>query len=126
LNFGQRLAESLYEPWLSFAAAASMTLGAFAGEWPQWRGPNRDGISAEKVNVTALGAGAKILWRASVGTGFSSIVSSHWRIYTTGNVSNQDTVWCLDAAQGKPIWRYTYPAQLGPNIIRGVRGRRPQ
>ena len=43
-------------------------------DWPQFRGPNRDGISKETAwNPKALEGGAKVLWKASVGAGWSSM-----------------------------------------------------
>ena len=55
-------------------------------DWRNYRGPNHDGISAEtnwKANWGA--AGPKKLWTKSIGVGFSSIVVSNARAYTTGN-----------------------------------------
>ena len=45
--------------------------------------------------------GPTIAWKASVGTGFSSVTVADGRLYTMGNRSNIDTVYCLDAVTGK-------------------------
>jgi outer membrane protein assembly factor BamB len=97
----------------------------FAADWPQWRGPERDGVSSEKVSTTWLADGPKVLWRASVGTGFSSISVSEGRMYTMGNTNNQDTVWCFEAGNGKTLWQHTYTAQLGPQWYEGGPGATP-
>ena len=99
--------------------------GASAADWPQWRGASRNGISSERVNATWPAAGPKVLWRASVGTGFSSISVSQGRAYTLGNAANQDTVWCFDAVSGKELWKYSYSSQLGPQYYEGGPGSTP-
>jgi outer membrane protein assembly factor BamB len=99
--------------------------GAFAADWPQWRGPQRNGISAERVNLGWPAAGPKVLWRASVGTGFSSVSINQGRAYTLGNTANEDTVWCFDALSGKELWKHSYPSPLGPQYYEGGPGSTP-
>jgi outer membrane protein assembly factor BamB len=111
---------------LLWMAAAGLVAGNLtAGDWPQWRGPDRNGISTEKVNAVWPAEGPRVLWRASVGTGFSSLSVSQGRLYTMGNTSNQDTVWCLDANTGKTLWHHSYAAQLGPQWYEGGPGSTP-
>jgi len=56
---------------------------------------------------------AKVVWKAAVGVGYSSVAVDGDRLYTMGNKSNQDTVFCLNAKTGKIIWKYTYRCKLG-------------
>src|SRR4030095_6244509 len=84
-----------------------------ASDWPQWRGPTRNGVSKESVDPWPV-QGPKVLWRASVGTGFSSISVSGGRLYTIGNREDQDTVWCFDAATGRALWHHSSPSNLRP------------
>jgi outer membrane protein assembly factor BamB len=107
------------------AAVAVLGSALFAADWPQWRGPNRDGVSSEKVSASWPAAGPKVLWRAAVGTGFSSISVSEGRAYTMGNLKNEDTVWCFEAGSGRVLWRHTYAAQLGPQWYEGGPGSTP-
>jgi outer membrane protein assembly factor BamB len=98
---------------------------ALSADWPQWRGPNRDGVSPENVNANWPAQGPAVLWRASLGTGFSSFAISHGRAYNMGNAHDRDTIWCFDAATGNEIWRHTYDAQLGPQYYEGGPGSTP-
>jgi outer membrane protein assembly factor BamB len=105
---------------LLWIAAAWLVAGNLtAGDWPQWRGPDRNGISSEKVSTVWPAEGPKVLWQASVGTGFSSLSVSQGRVYTMGNTTNQDTIWCFDANTGKPLWHHSYAAQLSPQWYEG-------
>jgi len=89
-------------------------------DWPHWRGPARNGISGETGwNSSWPAAGPKVLWRASVGTGFSSFSVSKGRVYTMGNSGNKDTVFCFDAANGQKLWSHTYPCPLGARHYEG-------
>ena len=93
---------------------------AYADDWPQWRGPQRNGISAEKGWLDAWPAnGPKIAWRAKVGLGFSSFIIAQGRVFTMGHADEKDTVWCFDAATGKEIWKHSYPAELGDKFYEG-------
>jgi outer membrane protein assembly factor BamB len=66
-----------------------------------------------------------VLWRASLGTGFSSLSIRGGRVYSMGNANEQDTVWCLDARNGNLVWKHTYPAALGPQYYEGGPGSTP-
>jgi len=92
---------------------------AAGGDWPNWRGPNYDGISRETGWSVWPTTGAEILWRASVGTGFSSVTISQNRLYTMGNTSDTDTIYCLDAGTGQPLWEHSYPSALQANLYEG-------
>ena len=100
------------------AAAASSALQA--SDWPNWRGPNHNGISTEtgwKANWPA--DGPRQLWKSSVGTGFSSIAVSQGRLYTMGNRENSDSLYCLDAETGKMIWKQSYTCPLDADMFEG-------
>jgi len=102
---------------------ALIILGTFTsggGDWPRWRGPDLNGISPEKGWQAQWPAeGPKQLWKASVGTGFSSFSVSDGRVYTMGNTTNTDWVFCLDAETGKVVWGHSYPCPLAANNFEG-------
>ncbi|MBW8039459.1 MAG: PQQ-binding-like beta-propeller repeat protein [Planctomycetes bacterium] len=100
----------------SFAAGA-IGLGYFAtaqaADWPNWRGPNHNGISKETGwNADWPEAGPKVLWEKTLGTGFASMSVSKGRVYAMGNIKDNDILYCLDADTGKEIWKKSYPCPL--------------
>ena len=69
----------------------------------------------------------KPLWRASIGTGFSTVSVSNGLVYAMGNTGSKgkdvsqhaDVIYCFDAETGEEIWRYPYPQQLDPKYYEG-------
>ena len=93
---------------------------AFADDWPQWRGPQRTGISTETGWLDAWPAsGPPILWKAEVGVGFSSVVVADRRVYTIGHSEENDIVYCLDADKGTVLWHHRYESELGDKFFEG-------
>ncbi|MCX6926252.1 MAG: PQQ-like beta-propeller repeat protein [Verrucomicrobia bacterium] len=91
-----------------------------AEDWPQWRGPSRNGVSQETGWLEKWPeAGPPVCWKANVGLGFSSIVVAQGRAFTLGHADNADSVVCLDVDSGKEIWRHSYPADLGDKYFEG-------
>jgi outer membrane protein assembly factor BamB len=101
---------------LNLMLLANLSIGA---DWPQWRGPNRNGTSSETDWNFEWTGEPKIAWNATVGLGFSSMVVSGGRLATVGHADGQDTVFCFDAVTGKPVWKHSYPAELGANYYEG-------
>lgn len=91
-----------------------------AGDWPQWRGPDRTGISSESAWAHSWPAdGPKVAWRTEVGLGFSSFVVAGDRVFTLGYNDEKDSVRCLDANTGKGLWTHAYPSELGDKYFEG-------
>ncbi len=99
------------------------TASTLADDWPQWRGPNRDGISREKNWFARWpDQGPRQIWKANVGVGFSSMSVSKGRLYTMGNTGDVDSVYCLDASTGRELWKHSYPCSAkDPNGYHGTR-----
>lgn len=86
---------------------------AAAADWPQWRGPDYNGISKETGwNATFPEGGPKALWEKSIGAGFASITVSDGKAYTMGNIDDNDILYCFDAATGSEIWKKSYSCPL--------------
>jgi outer membrane protein assembly factor BamB len=106
LRLAQALAAALVLPLLWVVAAR-------AADWPQWRGPNRDGVWNETGIVETFPAGGfRDRWSVPVGVGFSSPVIFQGRVYVTDSElarpQARERVHCFDAATGGPIWSYAY------------------
>jgi len=104
----------------TLALVASLTLATRADDWPQWRGPARNGISQEKGWLDHFPAqGPPIAWKTTVGLGFSSIVVADGKACTAGHANGSDTIFCFDALTGKEIWKQSYPSELGDKYFEG-------
>jgi outer membrane protein assembly factor BamB len=105
---------------LGFALFVSFCSFAWADDWPHWRGPQRNGVSAETGwRDTWPVDGPATAWKAKVGLGFSSLAIAQGRAFTLGHADGKDTVWCFDAASGKVLWKHSYPAELGDKFFEG-------
>lgn len=95
-------------------------LRAASTEWHRWRGPDLNGISKERMWTTAWpAAGPRVLWKASVGTGFSSVSAAGGRVFTMGNDADRESVFCFEAGTGRQVWKYTYSCELDPRFYEG-------
>ncbi len=94
---------------------------ARAEDWFRWRGPDLNGISRETGWLAKWpDEGPKRLWKASVGTGFSSVSVSRGHLYTMGNDGKDtDTVYCFDAVTGAQLWKHPYLCLLDPKFYEG-------
>ena len=90
-----------------------LSLTARTEDWPQWRGPNRNGVWNETGIMESFPTGGlKISWRAPIGPGFSSPVVARGRVYVTDSQVSRpkarERVLCFDAKTGKNLWTHFY------------------
>src|SRR5262245_3865343 len=79
-------------------------------DWPQWRGPNRDGLSQETGLLSSWPEkGPKQLWEAKAGAGYSSVAVAGGRAYCLLQDQKDEAVVCWDAQSGQELWRFPYP-----------------
>jgi outer membrane protein assembly factor BamB len=102
-----------------FAILGIVLLGSSlrAEDWAQWRGPERNGISAETGLLQEWPAdGPKLLWQASdIGSGYSTPAVVGERLYLISNKGMDDEyVQALSVADGKEVWR-TRIGSVGAN-----------
>jgi outer membrane protein assembly factor BamB len=87
---------------------------AAALDWPQFRGVNRDGVSAETDLPRSWPAeGPRVVWKRAIGEGYSGISVAGDRLYTMDSDGTTEYVLALEAGSGKQVWRV--PA--GPKLI---------
>jgi outer membrane protein assembly factor BamB len=83
-----------------------------SADWPQWRGPNRDGKSPETGLLQEWpDGGPPLAWQAEgLGSGFSSVSVKDGRIYTMGDLEDGQYVFALQEAEGGLLWK----TKVGP------------
>lgn len=113
---------------------------AQAADWPQWMGPNRDGIWDEPgISENANPAEATMVWSHPVGNGYAGPAVAEGKVYLLSAVSDpsqKDTskglrkteqLVCLDANTGKVVWEQLWPANYlidyssGPRVTSTVK-----
>jgi outer membrane protein assembly factor BamB len=78
---------------------------AFAGDWPQWRGPARDGhVPAGSPVPTALSE-PKVVWRIKVGDGLAAPVVAEDKLFYLDNQEGMETLHAVNAKDAKELWR---------------------
>ena len=107
-----------YQPIILLAAtalawlASSRSSPTLADDWPQWRGPRRDGVWREKGIIESFDKPQlKPLWRTKIGSGYCGPTVAGGRVYVTDRLvepKQVERVHCLDAKTGKNIWTHTY------------------
>ena len=98
---------------LPLAGSITSSPSLLADDWPQWRGPNRDGVweetgIIEKFATTRL----KPRWSVPIGSGYSGPTVADGRVYVTDRQTKPEEVervLCFDWKTGKDLWKYTYP-----------------
>jgi len=80
------------------------------GDWPQWRGPDRNGTLRLFTPPNPWPERLTERWQVEVGEGHATPVLVGSRIYTFSRVGEDEVMQSLDAASGDVIWRTSYPA----------------
>ena len=106
--------------------AMGCAAGLRADDWPQWLGPERDSVWREKGIVSSFPAGGPpVVWRAEIGSGYSGPAVAHGRVYVLdhqfakasdkptdpfarGTIPGVERIVCLNADDGKTVWRHEY------------------
>jgi outer membrane protein assembly factor BamB len=95
--------------------ALFLTLPLTAQDWPQWRGPNRDGVAVgSRLPAKWPAAAPEPKWKAGVGDGYSGPAVVGNRVYILGREGKNERCLCFDAATGKELWKHEYPEEFQP------------
>ena len=113
---------------LTLLCTLALLPAANADDWPQWRGPKRDGVWRESGIVEKLPEKLTYRWRKPIGGGYASPSVAGGRVYVadralSDGVRNPDDpfqkqklqggerVLCFDSKTGAELWKHEYPAQ---------------
>jgi outer membrane protein assembly factor BamB len=96
-------------------------------EWPQWRGPRRDGVAGD-VGLPRdwLDAELKVCWRVPLGEGYATPLVVGDRVFTFGREGTSEVVQAHERATGRVRWRVAYPAKYEATDAKGVYGDGPR
>jgi outer membrane protein assembly factor BamB len=109
---------SFFLALFAFALPAADAPAKKSTDWPQWRGPDRNGLSSETGLLKSWPTdGPRVVWKAEqLGVGYSSIVVANGRIYTQGKVDDQERIFALDESTGSRVWAVTHEGSNGDAI----------
>jgi outer membrane protein assembly factor BamB len=112
---------------LTFALAL-LTLAAssaLADDWPQWRGPTRDGVATGVTLPDRLPAEFKPVWQFEVGEGHSSPVLSGGKMVVFAREDDDEILRCFDLQTVKELWRVKTPVAYQPQAVAKAHGEGP-
>jgi len=90
--------------WIGWVSAVN------GADWPQWRGPTRDGVVPGFSTPDVWPESLDRLWAVKVGEGYSSPVVADGLVYQLSRQGEQEHVCCLRLESGKTVWHASYPA----------------
>jgi len=99
---------------LALLLTLAASLGAAESQWPQWRGPSRNGTIAAAA-APNWPASWKRAWRAEAGEGYSSPVVSNGRVFVHSRTDPDELVTAIDLASGRQLWLQKYTAPFDKN-----------
>ena len=88
---------------------------AAAQDWPQWRGPARDGVAAAFDVPASWPDMLQRHWSVEIGLGYASPVLIGDRLYLFTRQGDDEVMTALDAATGETLWRTSYAAPFNMN-----------
>jgi outer membrane protein assembly factor BamB len=112
-----RPAEDLYLEELAqrqrAGEAAAVPLKLLPGDWPGFRGPDRDGVAhGIKIRTDWETKPPRLVWQQRIGPAWSSLVIVGDRLFTQEQRGPAEAVVCLDAATGREVWAHTETARF--------------
>ncbi len=105
-------------------AVCSLVSPARADDWPQWRGPNRDGVWHESGIVEKFpDKQLKLAWQKPLGAGYSGPTVAAGRVYVTDRSESKkgERIVCLDAKTGDTLWTHSYDRRYSIDYSDGPR-----
>ena len=101
----------------------SLALIVSAEDWPQWRGPQRDGVATGFIEPKAWPEKLQLKWQVDIGEGHSSPVVADGKIYTHTRQGDREVISCLRPQDGHVIWQEGYAAPYTVNSAAAAHGK---
>lgn len=103
---------------LSIIFLVAVSAPVHAEDWPQWRGPQRDGVWRETGIVERFSAKElPIKWRVKISAGYTGPTVAKGKVYVTDRLaergSSQERILCFDEQTGESLWTVAYPCEYG-------------
>ncbi len=99
----------------TLAMLVGIAASAAAQDWPQWRGPARDGVAAAFDVPPSWPETLQRQWSVEIGLGYATPVLVGDRLYLFTRQGEDEIMTALDAATGETVWRTSYPAPFDMN-----------
>jgi outer membrane protein assembly factor BamB len=97
-----------------------------ASDWPQWRGPSRDGTLASFTEPKAWPERLTQKWKIEVGTGYATPIVVGNRVFAFSRQQDNEVMRAIDATSGKVVWETSYPAPFTMNSATSRHGPGPK
>lgn len=107
---------------LAVTCTISPLFTVFAGDWPFWRGPNRNDHVATNSGWAGERWPLTDEWRVEVGEGSTTPIVVEEQVITMGYSDGKEIVQALDLKTGKPLWNQSYPAPRYGRFAVGDKG----
>lgn len=111
---------------LALASSALAAGGPAAQDWPQWRGPNRDGVVPPETRPSSWPAALKPGWKLAVGAGHASPVVTGRHVIVHTRQEEREVVTAVDLESGRIVWQHAYEAPYSMNPVARAHGKGPK
>ena len=112
---------------IAAAGLAAVVHGQNArADWPQWRGPQRDGTLTAFVEPTSWPEQLTRRWKIEIGTGYATPIVVGNRVYAFSRQEEKEVMRAIDADSGKIVWETGYPATFKMNPATARHGPGPK
>jgi len=111
---------------LTLIGTLTLTPEATSQDWPQWRGPTRDGSATSFSEPAVWPEQLTKQWTVSIGQGYATPILIGEQIYTYTRQGQEEVVMALDAKSGDILCRTAYPAKFNMNRATANHGPGPK
>src|ERR1700731_936462 len=99
---------------------------ALAQDWPQWRGPGRDGTVASFRAPAEWPVSLTAAWKVNIGEGHSQPLVAGNKVFTFARQDEREVASCIDLSTGKVLWSQSYPVAYTMNEAATDHGKGPK